>query len=241
MPPKAKTTAKTRVVSVLVPWRETAERAPLWAFLRELWAARHPDWQLVEGACPDGPWRKGVAVADALSRADGDVLVVADADVWCDGVADAVAALSNSVRWAIPHHRVLRLTKSATAEAVESGGWPTVRTSFTYAQRPYVGYPGGGLVVLPREMYDEVPIDPRFAGWGQEDESWALALRVLGGREWRGTADLWHLWHAPQPRQSRFIGSTASRLLWRRYYAARDGVRMRALIAEARQNEAVSA
>jgi len=43
-------------------------------------------------------------------------------------------------------------------------------------QRPYPGYPGGGITVLPRSTYTEVPLDLRYEGWGQEDESWAHAL-----------------------------------------------------------------
>ena len=83
-------------VSVLVPWRETPDRAPLWAYLRAKWTSTFPNWEIIEGSCPDGPWRKGLAVADALTRARGDVLVVADADVWTDGVAEAVSTNSPS-------------------------------------------------------------------------------------------------------------------------------------------------
>jgi hypothetical protein len=89
-------------------------------------------------------------------------------------------------------------------------------------------------VVLTRGAYDLAPIDPRFVGWGQEDESWALALGCLAGPSWRGTAELWHLWHEPQVRQSRSVGSAASLALHQRYVRARrDPRRMAALVAEA--------
>ena len=231
MPPKPKPAA----VSVLVPWRETGEdRTAAWTHLRGLWATRHPDWQLIEGTCPDGPWSKGAAVADALARAEHDIIVMADADVWCDGMPEAVAAVVAGAAWAIPHHRVLRLTELASRDVYESGHWPTVRTSLTYAQRPYGGQPGGGIAVMTRATYEAAPIAPRFHGWGQEDESWNLCLQRLAGRPWRGAADLWHLWHAAQPRQSRTVGSTASRQLYRRYAIARDRVRMAALVGEGR-------
>lgn len=225
MPPKKKALG----VSVLVPWRETPERAPLWGHLRARW--ERLGWQVVEGDCGEGPWRKGAAVADALSRAEHDLLVVADADVWTEGVAEAVNAVNVGARWAIPHNRVLRLTPKATLQVLELGKFSGPAAE-TYMERPYVGHPGGGMVVLTRALYDEAPIDPRFAGWGQEDDSWALALRVLAGRPWRGLEDLWHLYHSPQPRQSRVVGSRESRMLWKRYERARDAARMRALIAE---------
>jgi hypothetical protein len=89
------------------------------------------------------------------------------------------------------------------------------------------------MTVLTRETYEQVPLDRRFAGWGQEDESWALALTCLTGAPWRGDAPLWHLWHPPQDRASRRWGSGASRALWARYcQAAADPDAMRALLAE---------
>jgi len=224
-------------VSVVVPFRATPpQRAPLWDHLRSLWAKRYPDYEVVEGNCADdGLWCKGAAVADGIARASRDIVVVADADVWCDGVRAAVDVIAiGGAGWAIPHERVLRLTPSATAEAIESGAWPTVRTATTYMQRPYIGVPGGGIVVLRRETYLSVPIDPRFQGWGQEDEAWAVALHLLAGRPWRGTADLWHMYHGTPQRMSRTIGSSASLALFRRYRGAKSSPRtMAALIAEA--------
>lgn len=239
MPPKRK--AAEPSVSVLVPWRETPDRAPQWAFLRERWAARFPDWQIVEGSCGDGPWRKAVAVADALSRADGDVIVMADADVWTDGVAEAVQVVeSGRARWAVPHYQLRRLSQAATDWTLRHGEFPLGykatddegRDIYIHDQRPYVGFAGGGMVVLTRDLYREAPLDPRFEGWGQEDEAWRCALRVLSGKEWRGTADMWHLWHPKPERMSRYVGNAAGRMLLQRYQRARDGARMRALIAE---------
>lgn len=244
MPPRArKTTAKAATiekpkaaVSVLVPWRAgDPDRDQAWAYLRGYWSGAYPEWQIVEGSCPDGePWRKGVAVADALSRAEANVIVIADADVWCDGVDEAVTAVRFGAGWAIPHHRVLRLTSVASQLVYETAEWPRHRTTLTYAQRPYPGRPGGGIVVTTKAMYAQAPIDTRFCGWGQEDESWALTLRLLAGKEWRGTADLWHLWHQPQKRMSRVAGSQSGVALYKRYVAAaRNEPRMRALVSEA--------
>ena len=219
-------------VSVLVPARLDRERRDLWDFLRPRW--ENLGYELVEGTC-EGAWCKARAVADALSRASGDILVVADADVWTDGIPAAVAKVKAGAAWAIPHYLVRRLTKPATLEVLTTGAWPVRRTTTTYAQPPYPGRPGGGIVVLSRAAYERVPMDPRFRGWGQEDESWALALGTLLGKSWRGLADLWHLYHTPAPRQSRTIGSQASMNLHRRYTTAhRQPKRMAALVAEFR-------
>jgi hypothetical protein len=222
-------------VAVIVPWRPSEQRARAWSWLRSKWQSAFPDWPVVEGGCPDGqPWSKGAAVSDGIRRSAAAVLVIADADVWTDGVAEAVTLVaSGQTPWATPHHEVRRLSAAATDDVLNTGLWPTVRTSTTYAERPYPAHPGGGMTVLTRDGYNRAPMDPRFEGWGQEDDAWAIALRLLLGREHRGTADLWHLWHEQQPRQSRSIGSADTAALHRRYVQARGSQQlMEQLIAE---------
>lgn len=223
-------------VSVLVPWRpDGGHRDAAWQHLRARWEREHPGWQIVEGRAPDGPWCKAAAVADALDRSAGQVLVIADADVWTSGVQAAVDAVEAGAPFAIPHWHVHRLTQTATATVL--AGHPVEGAIGTSAWRrlerqPYPGYVGGGITVLSRGLYDQVPLDPRFTGWGQEDECWAKALTVITGPPWRGQADLWHLWHPPQPRHSARWGSPESRQLARRYRTARTPETMRALLAE---------
>lgn len=190
-------------------------------------------FEVVEGACA-GPWRKAVAVADAARRTSADVLVVADADCLCDGLAGAVEAVEGGAAWAVPHLMVHRLDEAAT-EAVYAGADPGTTVGRT--QRPYKGFAGGGIVVLPRVVYDKVPMDPRFEGWGGEDSSWALALGCLIGKPTRLGHDLHHAWHPPADRMTRRWGSPLSRALEIGYTrAARTGGRaaMAAIIAEAR-------
>lgn len=163
------------------------------------------------GSC-DGPWRKAVAVNNAIRRASGDVLIVADADVWCDGIDAAVAEVVSGAPWAVPHNRVARLTHKATADVLAGGalGGDTI-------EKPYPGIEGGGIVVMHRDLWRLAPMDPRFVGWGQEDEAWGIVLRTYGGKIRRHKSTLWHLWHPPQERESRGIGSEASMALFRRY------------------------
>jgi hypothetical protein len=189
-------------------------------------------FDVIQGAC-SAPWRKAVAVAAAAEHATGEILVVADADCFCAGVHRCLAAVEAGAPWAIPHKLVHRLDETAT-EAVYAGVAPGATTGRT--QAPYSGFPGGGIVVLPRSTYLDVPLDPRFEGWGQEDEAWALALTALHGLPWRGPDPLYHLHHPPPPnRRSRHIGSLAGHELLNRYLrAARDGrPAMRALLDEA--------
>lgn len=206
-------------VSVLVPWRpDGGHRDRAWQWLRGRWAAHHPTWELVEGDAPPGEWRKATAVLAAAWRSTGQILVVADADVWSPTIAQAVAAVEAGAPWALPHRRVRRLTATATDQVL--AGAPLTE-QLALDEPPHLGHPAGGILALPASLLADVPPDPRFAGWGHEDDAWAAALTTLAGLPWRGDTDLWHLWHPPQPRQSRSTGSPESEALWQRYARSR--------------------
>lgn len=216
-------------VSVLVPWQPGCpHREAAWEFLRPRWDAVG---ELVVGTC-DGTWVKADAVADALERASGDVLVIADADVW----VDPTAALEACQTWAVPHLMVNRLSPRSTVQMIDGADWRylPLDQNDERDRTPYPGQVGGGVTVIRRDLYHECPI-PRVLGWGQEDESWAIALEALYGPPWRGDADLVHLWHPPQRRITRVVGSVEGRRLKQRFDDARhDPDRIRALIEEAR-------
>ena len=181
---------------------------------------------------PPGPWVKAHSVA-ATARATGcDTLVIADADVWADNLAETAAA-ANAAGWAIPHHLVHRLTEQATALLLDGHSNPH---ELATAEPPYRGVAGGGIVALTAQLLERVPMDPRFRGWGQEDESWGTALRAIAGPPWRADRPLLHLWHPPQPRESRKVGNRDGWALRRRYARARrDPEQMARLLAEVRQ------
>jgi hypothetical protein len=222
-------------VSVLIPFRgDGGHRDAAYGYVRAWWARQYPNWQVVDGACPGGSWVKALAVADALTRADGDILVIADADVVCDGAGPAVGAVQAGAPWAMPHRGVYRLTEAATARVLAGGSLPDLRERLergTVAEQ-YAGVMGGGMTVLTRAAYERVPLDPRFRGWSGEDLGHGVALTVTLGPPARLHLPMWHLFHPHQPRESRSRGSAESWALWERYRAAATPLRMRALLDE---------
>lgn len=215
-------------VSVVVPYRGGQEhRDANWLFLRERWyrlaRSMSPNWEVITGACSDGPWVKADAIADALSRATGSILVVADADVWCEGVIGAVRQVSEErYPWAVPHLAVHRLTEAATRHLRDSN--PIGHDDLD--EQPYEGVVGGGMFVIDRAAYENAPMDRRFKGWGQEDVSAGLAWATLYGQPWRGIDPLWHLWHPPMERMTRVAGSTEGLKLWQEYRRANHNRRL---------------
>lgn len=186
-------------------------------------------------------WSKALAVMPAVAASPkGGIVVVHDADVFFDSnlaLQAAVDRVRGGAEWAIPHGSVYRLTSNASAQAMTGGPVPFLDTD----EAPYTGVPGGGIVVARRETLLDVPLDPRFQGWGQEDESWGVALTHELGEPWRGDERLFHLWHPAQPRMSRNRGSVESWQLRRRYYNSRHQPgAMRALLEEAKDALAAS-
>lgn len=214
-------------ISVLVPRAGNCpHRDRAWELVRPQYAAL----EVVEGYGDPNRWSKAEAVADALTRAAGDILVIADADVYTDHLDRSLeAVISGRHAWASPHKHVRRLTAAGT-EAFAAGARETAEV-----EEEHFAKLGGGIVVVRRDLYELVPLDRRFVGWGGEDAAWAAALRTLAGPPKIEPQALWHLWHPPQPRQTRKVGNDANEELRGRYYAARyQPGPMRQLVEEAR-------
>lgn len=175
----------------------------------------------------DAPWSKARAVRAGLEQSTSEVIVISDGDVWSNFLEQSIDML-DSHRWVTPFLDVHRLSPAATSTTLQ-----TSDLSGRLEQRAYRGVPGGGMLVMRREDYELAPMDPRFVGWGQEDEAWGDALATLLGAGGRNPNPLYHLWHPPQERQNRAVGSEASRALRNRYTRAkRIPGAMEALISE---------
>lgn len=222
-------------VSVLVPYTPNCpERATAWRYVRARYETEHLGWEIIEGHSSARGFSRTQAILDAASKATGDVFVVADADVFTDGIAASFDHLAEH-GWCVPHRLLHRLSPESSSRVMAGEDWHGLPLSTDNHQdrRPYKGNECGTLVVLTRDNFHAAPPDPRFVGWGSEDVAWSLALRCLVGPPWRGDADLVHLWHPPQDRQSRTVGNRHNDRLLRRYRAVRRSPEaMRALLEE---------
>lgn len=100
----------------------------------------------------------------AVRECDAEIVIQADADVWCDGLMRAVyAVICGQAEWAVPHRLVHRLGEEATAAVLDGADW---RVQTELAQRPYPGVLGGGFVVARKGVIQSIPLDVRFSGWG---------------------------------------------------------------------------
>lgn len=226
-------------VAVVIPYRPGDQwRARARGWLLNRLETAYPSWPVVFGASPDGPFNRSAAILDGAAQTDATVLVVTDADVWCDGVPAAVGAvLRGPHRWARPHRLIHRLSPESTAKVLTGSDWRGLPLSGDNRQdaKPYKGNDTGTLFVIARDTLEVVPPDVRFVGWGQEDQAHGIALNGLIGEPWRGPADLVHLWHPAPERLNRVAGSDDNVALLRRYQAARRRrPELEAIVAEAR-------
>lgn len=163
-------------------------------------------------------WSKGAAVNGAARHAEGNVLVLADADSIVEPfvLEQAIDVVERGIaHWAVPFGKVLRLDEPSTERYLAGEG---IRRR-VLVRKPYRAPTGGGVVVVSRFAFNGVNgMDPRFIGWGGEDISFGLALRTILGRPFRLDGDLVHLWHPPATADLR--GSATSELLVDRYKRA---------------------
>lgn len=225
-------------VAVVVPWAgDCPYRVAAWHYIRQWYRSYYPSWEVVRGEGRKGSlWCKAEAVADALHQTSADILVIADADCIAPDIGRAVKEVADGTRWAMPHHKLFRFTEAATISILRGEDPKRLsEQSACLTQTPYQGYAGGGITVLSRDAYRATPLDPRFLGWGQEDESWAMALKLVHGKPWREQGPMWHLWHPPQQRMSRTIGSYASRDLRQQYRRIHSRASMLRFLTPARE------
>lgn len=219
--------------AVIVPWLPGCpHRERAWEWVQRQYSENHPTWEIVTGS-PE-PFSRSRGILEAARKTDADVLVVSDADVYCDP-SEAVDAAGEH-GWAVPHLFLHRLSEASTACVLAGEDWRGLPLSTDNAQdsKPYKGNEAGTLLVIRQDVLEDVPPDPRYVSWGQEDTSWSKALRVLVGPPWRGDRDLPHLYHPPASRLSRVKGSEENMQLYRRYKQARHPQLMRRLVDEAK-------
>lgn len=194
-----------RGVSVLVPRLsdDGGPRDQAWDWVRRRYEALHPGWEIVEGNAD--PFGRAPAINNALKRSRGEIVVVADADVF---VAPAVLVeavqlvASDRASWVVPHRLVHRLAPDETADVLEGplDAEPGERAALT--KDAYVGPAGGGLFVVRRAELEALPdgLPGHFRAWGGEDHAIEAILDTLIGRHTRLDGALWHLWHPPASR-----------------------------------------
>lgn len=215
------------MISILIPYRPVDEqRQRLFAWTKIQW--RRVGWSAVDvvvvvGRGPSGgPWIKAHAYAEALARSTGEVVVFADADCFFPLAVPAIDMLMRGeAEWVRMADEVHRLSPKATNMVLAGMHCEEAEHRYGLSEPAYTHSAAGAGTVLWRADAERVPLDPRFEGWGHEDSAWADALTTLVGHgAYCPQSICYHLWHEPQQRLSRQVGSVEGRQLRKRYQRA---------------------
>lgn len=207
-------------VSVVIPWKPGCPyREASFRWLCDRLGKEYPTWQVVPASDNGGEkWCKAEAIINGVRRSFGEIIVVSDGDVWAPDLPRAVETVRQGAPWAMPYSTLIRLNQEGSRRFMAGDeGTMTIRNT---AEQPYQGVLGGGILVMRRRTALEIPPDTRFRGWGGEDEAWAFALNTLAGEVWRSNGNLFHLWHPPQKRINRSMGSIENSALCEQYRIA---------------------
>lgn len=190
------------MISLIVPFAsDDPRRQRIFAWVIARWKHYMPDeWEVSLGMSDPEDFSRSAARNRAVERSHGEILVITDADTFCDieTVYDAIhEVLAQRAPWVIAHTEYFSLSEPFTDDLLEQVPW-------THVSRPY-GYnwsmkskSQAGVLVVPRAAFDEIGgYDERFLGWGYEDNAFATQLDRKWGQHERVDGDMLHLWHEP--------------------------------------------
>lgn len=202
-------------ISLIVPFGcsdPEDQRQKNWKWLQAYWKAQLPGAEIIIGEDRDGkPFSKSVAVNDAASRAHGDIYVIVDADGYIS--AEAVLYCATQIRqarnhghklWFVPYRNFFRLTAEASQRVLLSSpkkpyqfSSPPPEDCVQRSAASQFGHRYGAMIqVMPKEAFWEVGgWDPRFRGWGGEDNSAMRAVDTLYWPHKTLPIQVLHLWH----------------------------------------------
>jgi hypothetical protein len=217
-------------VSVIIPWRPGCpHREAAKDYVTAYLAREFPEWQVTLVDSTSAKFSRTEAIQRGMLKSFGKIIVVHDSDMIAYGLPEAVAQVAQGASWARPHGNMHRLTPEATQSVLE--GADPLSVLHDCHEKPYRSLDCAGVVVLKREVVEDVKPDARFQGWGGEDDAWATALRTLVGDPWRSSEPMVHLWHPPAERKSRAVGNDENQALLDLYHGAKgDRERMRRLV-----------
>jgi predicted glycosyltransferase involved in capsule biosynthesis len=208
-------------VSVIIPISLNDEpRAQAFNWIKKFYENMFPEVELCIGVCNEKPFSKAKVINKTVEKSKGDILVIADADLFFEPslLEESIKQLETRA-WVIPFKRVLNISKESTHDLLETEPqWPVPINLETHPRR-YAAM--GGINIVPRQHFETVGgFDERFVGWGGEDDAFAASLNNLCGYVKRMDATLYHLWH--ERNNGGYYG--ANRQLLKAYYAGKESI-----------------
>jgi hypothetical protein len=199
-------------ITLLVPFRaDSPHRTRVWQWLMRYWKHELPEAELIVCTDDSRPFCKTAALNRGFEKANGDIIVLLDADCYIRGqvIRDCAGKIRSSRRrgiplWYVPYRRFYRLSETASRQLLASDPADPVRfpdpPAHDDVEQPETASAGhwwGALIqIMPREAFAETGgMDERFRGWGGEDVSFMIATDTLYGKHKTSNNPVCHVWH----------------------------------------------
>lgn len=181
--------------SLIVPWRSTPEREPLWQFCRQLWEHSGLVDEIVEcdSGDPEG-FTRGASINRGVEEATGDELILADADTFVSAAGEALDLMRQGAPWVVAYRRWAYYRVSpADTDLYLSRQIGTKLEPTRFLER-CVSY--SGCDVMTREAFERVGGYPEtLRMWGHDDDCLTAALDTLIGPHQRTSGFAVQLFH----------------------------------------------
>lgn len=197
---------------MLIPWRPGPHRTQHYRLIRDHLSGL--GWPIFAADAGGTPF--SVAQSFNLAAAEAgkwDVAVLHDADCWVE-LESIVAAVEAAGPLTYAWDRLVSLTESATVRF--HNGVRDFADGDAYRVRPPGRLPPGGPRVVTRDLWEKTGgFDPRFKGWGYEDNAFRHACKQAAGPTRRVEGVLFQLWHPRNPADPYFARKAKNRSLYR--------------------------
>lgn len=231
------------MISVLVPYRASAERERLREFTQERLESILHDFEpefiyMDDRGSNSDLFNHGQAINRAASIATNDLFLIADADTTCGSAYELRAAIKASLldkEWRLPQ-TYIQATPELTADLLSLLRYrdgASFRIDSKDAEWTGNSVSWSGLVVVPRAAFEAVRgYDERYLGWGSDDVAFGLVMTTIYAPVVRYGGEAVHLWHTRGDQENGWHRhSVVQRALTERYEAAVGNVpAMQALI-----------
>ncbi len=189
-------------LSIVVPFRGAGDswRGRAFEYVTDHLRLVFPDAELIVCDDPHLTFNRGRALNEGVRQAQGDVLILADADLWVPPAALCYAVtVATEYGMVVPFDHLIGLDGPGSVDVYggfdPAGVWASERVELDWWRRS-----DGGCNVLTRAAFDTARgFCAAFAGWGGEDAAFASAVGTLSGHVGWVPARAVHLWHPTDP------------------------------------------
>lgn len=196
-------------VAILVPRRaDNGRRDELYAFTKAWLTEHHPDWPIIEGDAPEGPFNRGAAINNAARKAgDWDVAVISDGDNICAPakLVEAVNIAAETGHMVFPGDTYCYLDEESSNQIMAAGGpgwWPRPQINVSPNRRDRTGYSPfmihkhvSGIQAIRRDSWDKSGGFVELTGWGAEDSIFWTIVEAAGIPIEYLTGPIFHFYH----------------------------------------------